>query len=41
MKYILTVLQNFIITKERILNHLKSDVGLKCTTSVLGEQMDC
>tara|TARA_B100000282_G_scaffold99712_1_gene70217 strand:+ start:195 stop:911 length:717 start_codon:yes stop_codon:yes gene_type:complete len=37
MKYTLTVLQNFIITKERILNHLKSDVGLKCTASVLGE----
>ncbi len=37
MKHTLTVLQNFIITKERILNHLKSDLGLKCTASVLGE----
>ena len=33
----LTILQNFIITKEHILNHLKSDVGIKATASVLGE----
>ena len=37
MKDHLTILQNFIITNESILNHLKSDVGLKATSNVLGE----
>jgi len=37
MKEILTVLQNFIIADESRLNHLKSDIGIKATASVLGE----
>ena len=37
MKNQLTILQNFIITNEDVLNHLKSDMGLKATSSVLGE----
>ena len=37
MKDQLTILQNFIITNERVLNHLKSDIGLKSTANVVGE----
>ena len=37
MKDNLTILQNFIITNESVLNHLKSDIGIKTTASVLGE----
>ena len=37
MKNQLTILQNFIIINEDVLNHLKSDVGLKTTANVLGE----
>ena len=37
MKDKLTIIQNFIITKENILNHLKSDVGMKSTAAVFGE----
>ena len=37
MKNQLTILQNFIITNEKVLNHLKSDIGLKTTADVLGE----
>jgi hypothetical protein len=37
MKDNLTILQNFIITNKNILNHLKSDIGMKSTAAVLGE----
>ena len=37
MKNQLTILQNFIITNEKVLNHLKSDIGLKSTAEVVGE----
>ena len=37
MKEQLSVLQNFIITNESVLNHLKSDIGLKSSANVLGE----
>ena len=36
MKDNLTILQNFIITNESVLNHLKSEIGMKTTASVLG-----
>jgi len=37
MKEHLGIVQTFILTDDKKLNHMKSDLGLKCTTEVLGD----